>query len=60
MSIRTNSTARPIRRSRRWAHDDSEPDANAPTEDADLPIFGAVEFRLGLKIEKTKAPVEVR
>jgi uncharacterized protein (TIGR03435 family) len=43
-----------------WAQDDSQtPGADASPDAAKLPIFGAVEYQLGLKLESTKGPVEV-
>lgn len=43
-----------------WAQDDSQtPSVDAPPEAARLPIFGAVEYQLGLKLESAKGPVEV-
>jgi len=43
-----------------WAQDDSQAqDADAPPEAAKLPIFGAVEYQLGLRLESAKGPVEV-
>lgn len=43
-----------------WAQDlSAAPAADAPPEAAKLSIFGAVEYQLGLKLESTRAPVEV-
>ena len=43
-----------------WAPDDSQtPDVDAPPEVAKWPIFGAVKYQLGLRLEPTKGPVEV-